>query len=81
MKALAADKGQLEAKVAALTQQMQQLKQQHESEMVHVEYRVKGVIARKDEAILRLQQQLSAALDQMRGTEAVLAAQQAELYE
>lgn len=78
---LAVDKGQLEAKVSALTQELQQTKQQHEAEMQHVEYRVKGVIAKKDDAIQRLQQQLSAALEQMRGTEAVLAAQQAELYE
>lgn len=81
LKELAAEKGQLEAKVTALSQQLQQLREQHEAEMVHVEYRVKGVIAKKDDAIVRLQQQLSSALEQMRGTEAVLAAQQAELYE
>lgn len=81
LKELAIDKGQLEARVLTLVQQLQQVKQQHEGEMEHVEFRVKAVIAKKDEAIVRLQQQLVAALEQMQGTEAVLAAQQAELYE
>jgi 5-azacytidine-induced protein 1 len=49
--------------------------------MGHVEARVKALIARKDDAIVRLQQQLGSVLEQMRGTEAVLAAQQAELCE
>lgn len=47
----------------------------------HVELRVKAAIARKDEAIQQLQQQLAAAVDALRGTEAVLAAQQEELYD
>jgi hypothetical protein len=79
LSALAADKAQLEVQTTAIAQQVQQQKQQHESEMHHVECRVKAAIAKKDEAIMRLQQQLTAALDQLRGTEAVLEAQQAAL--
>jgi uncharacterized membrane protein YecN with MAPEG domain len=45
----------------------------------HVELRVKAAIARKDESIQQLQQQLTAAVEALRGTEAVLAAQQEEL--
>jgi uncharacterized membrane protein YecN with MAPEG domain len=45
----------------------------------HVELRVKAMVACKDEAIQQLQQQLAAALEALRGTEAVLAAQQEEL--
>jgi hypothetical protein len=47
----------------------------------HVEARVKGAIARRDEAIQGLQWQLAEAVEALRGTEAVLAAQQDELCE
>lgn len=47
----------------------------------HLEHRVKAAVARKDEAIQQLQQQLAAALEALRGTEGVLAAQQEELYD
>jgi hypothetical protein len=47
----------------------------------HVELRVKAAIARKDESIQQLHQQLTAAVEALRGTEAVLAAQQEELCE
>jgi hypothetical protein len=47
----------------------------------HLELRVKAAVARKDEAIQQLQQQLAAALEALRGTEAVLATQQEELYD
>lgn len=45
----------------------------------HVEARVKGAIARRDEAIQGLQRQLAEAVEALKGTEAVLAAQQDEL--
>lgn len=45
----------------------------------HVELRVKGAIARRDETIVQLQQELAVAVEALRGTEAVLAAQQEEL--
>ena len=49
------------------------------SMLQHVELRVKTAIARKDEAIQQLQHQLAGAVEALRGTEAVLAAQQEEL--
>lgn len=45
----------------------------------HLELRVKAAVARKNESIQQLQQQLAAAIEALRRTEAVLAAQQDEL--
>ena len=44
-----------------------------------LEARVRGVVARKDDAIAALREQLAAALAQLRHTEAVLERQRDEL--
>jgi hypothetical protein len=44
-----------------------------------LEERVKGAVARKDEAIAALKARLDAAQGQLRGTEALLAGQRDEL--
>ena len=48
--------------------------------MNHVEARVKAAIAKKDESISLLRDQLAGVTGQLRATEAVLAQQQQELF-
>jgi hypothetical protein len=58
---------------------MERMQSTHALEMRHVEARVRTAVAKKDESIGALREQLGAALAQLRGTEAVLEAQQADL--
>lgn len=58
---------------------MQRLQATQALEMRHVEARVRTAVSKKDETIATLREQLATALAQLRGTEEVLAAQQADL--
>lgn len=66
-------------RVEAAAAETTELRRKHRHEMGNVEARVLAMLAVKDETIAALREQLGGAHEQLRETEAVLAAQQAEL--
>lgn len=74
------DNDQMRQRLAGAQREVVELRGRHATEMTHVEGRVKAAIAKKDETISSLRQQLADLGAQLRSTESVLAAQQAELY-
>ncbi|KAG2432445.1 hypothetical protein HXX76_008791 [Chlamydomonas incerta] len=69
----------VEARLAAAHQEMSEMRNKHGAEMAHVEARVKATLARKDEVIAGLREQLATLAAELRGTQEVLRLQQEEL--
>ncbi|KAG2454006.1 hypothetical protein HYH02_001049 [Chlamydomonas schloesseri] len=69
----------VETRLAAAQQEVAELRNKHGAEMAHVEARVKATLARKDDVIAGLREQLSALASELRGTQEILRQQQEEL--
>lgn len=60
-------------------QEQRELRSKHSAEMQHVEARVKATLARREEVIAGLREQLAAVTAELGRTQAVLRQQQEEL--
>ncbi|GFR47914.1 hypothetical protein Agub_g9714 [Astrephomene gubernaculifera] len=77
--AVTREKELVEARLAQALQETQDQRSRHSAEMAAVETRVRAALARKDEVIAGLREQLSALAAELQGTQEVLRQQQEEL--